>query len=40
MKLDWDSWSCEKCPLFRIQEEPRAFAGNFANDRRGPGAQH
>lgn len=40
VKLDWDSWSCEKCPLFRVQEEPRAFAGNFANDWRGPGAAH
>jgi hypothetical protein len=36
VKLDWDSWSCEKCPLFRVQEEPRHFAGAFANDRRGP----
>jgi hypothetical protein len=35
VKLDWDSWSCEKCPLFHVQEAPRAFAGNFANDRRG-----
>jgi hypothetical protein len=35
VKLDWDSWSCEKCPLFRVQEQPRSFAGNFANDRRG-----
>ena len=41
VKLDWDSWSCEKCPLFRVQEEQRAFAGNFANDRRGGGGtQH
>jgi hypothetical protein len=39
VKLDWDSWSCEKCPLFRVQEEPRSFAGAFANDRRG-GEQH
>lgn len=37
VKLDWDSWSCEKCPLFRVQEEPRTFAGIFANDRRGAG---
>jgi hypothetical protein len=39
VKLDWDSWSCEKCPLFHVQEAPREFAGNFANDRRG-GQQH
>jgi len=37
VKLDWDSWSCEKCPLFRVQEEPRTFAGSFANDRRSGG---
>jgi hypothetical protein len=40
VKLDWDSWSCEKCPLFRVQEAPRDFAGSFANDRRGGGQQH
>lgn len=35
VKLDWDSWSCEKCSLFRVHDEPRDFAGLFANDRRG-----
>jgi hypothetical protein len=40
VKLDWDSWSCEKCPLFRVQEEPRSFAGSFANDRRNGGQPH
>jgi hypothetical protein len=36
VKLDWDSWSCEKCPLFAVHDAPRQFAGMFANDRRGP----
>ncbi len=40
VKLDWDSWSCEKCPLFHAHDEPREFAGLFAHDRRGGGAQH
>ena len=40
VKLDWDSWSCEKCPLFKLHEEPRSFAGMFANDRRGGGQPH
>ncbi len=35
VKLDWDSWSCEKCPLFPEHEAPRDFAGSFANERRG-----
>jgi hypothetical protein len=35
VKCDWDSWSCEKCSLFRIEEEPRDHANSFANDRRG-----
>jgi hypothetical protein len=35
VKLDWDSWSCEKCSLFEVHDAPRDFAGFFANDRRG-----
>jgi hypothetical protein len=35
VKDDWDSWSCEKCPLFAEHEEPREFAGFYANERRG-----
>ena len=35
VKSDWDSWSCEKCPLFRVEEGPRDHANSFANDRRG-----
>jgi hypothetical protein len=35
VKLDWDSWSCEKCPLFAVHEAPREHAGHFAHDRRG-----
>jgi hypothetical protein len=35
VKLDWDSWTCEKCPLFDEHEAPRDFAGWFANERRG-----
>lgn len=35
VRMDWDSWSCEKCSLFRVHDEPREFAGLFANDRRG-----
>jgi hypothetical protein len=35
VKLDWDSWSCGKCPLFARHEAPRDFAGTFANERRG-----
>jgi hypothetical protein len=35
VKLDWDSWSCEKCPLFTVHEGPREHAGHFAHDRRG-----
>jgi hypothetical protein len=35
VKLDWDSWSCEKCPLFAEHEAPRDFAGVYANERRG-----
>jgi hypothetical protein len=35
VKLDWDSWSCERCALFGEHEEPRSFAGPFANERRG-----
>jgi hypothetical protein len=35
VKLDWDSFTCEKCPLFAEHEAPRDFAGSFANERRG-----
>ena len=35
VKLDWDSWSCEKCRLFQAEEGPRDHATSFANDRRG-----
>lgn len=35
VKLDWDSWSCEKCALFACHDAPRDFAGPFANERRG-----
>src|SRR5512140_1506315 len=35
VKLDWDSWSCEKCPLFAEHEAPRDFAGPYANERHG-----
>ena len=35
VKLDWDSWSCEKCELFSRHEAPRDFAGTFANERHG-----
>jgi hypothetical protein len=35
VKLDWDSWSCEKCPLFAVHDAPRDKAGQFAHDRRG-----
>ena len=34
VKLDWDSWSCEKCALFRVHDEPRDFANPYANERR------
>ena len=35
VKLDWDSWSCEKCQLFPLHDAPRDFAGVFATERRG-----
>jgi len=35
VKMDWDSWSCEKCALFRIHDAPRDFADSFANERHG-----
>jgi hypothetical protein len=35
VKRDWDSWSCEKCPLFHVEAGPRDHANAFANDRRG-----
>jgi hypothetical protein len=35
VKMDWDSWTCEKCALFAEHEAPRDFAGSFANERRG-----
>ncbi len=35
VKLDWDSWSCEKCGLFPLHDAPRDFAGSFATERRG-----
>ncbi|HET8542489.1 MAG TPA: hypothetical protein VFL83_21625 [Anaeromyxobacter sp.] len=35
VKLDWDSWTCEKCALFSRHEAPREFAGPYANERRG-----
>ena len=35
VKLDWDSWSCEKCGLFPLHEAPREFADSFATERRG-----
>jgi hypothetical protein len=35
VRLDWDSWSCEKCPLFHVHDEPRSIVGAFAHDRRG-----
>lgn len=35
VRLDWDSWSCEKCPLFDVHDAPRDFAGSFAQERRG-----
>ncbi len=35
VKADWDSWSCEKCSLFAVSEEPREHADDFAHDRRG-----
>lgn len=34
VKEDWDSWTCEKCPLFPLHEQPRDFANTFANERR------
>ena len=27
VKLDWDSWSCEKCPLFKLHDEPLSSPG-------------
>ncbi len=35
VKLDWDSFTCTKCPLFGVHEEPRDFAMTFANERHG-----
>jgi len=35
VRLDWDSWSCEKCPMFAVHDAPRDHARLFANDRRG-----
>jgi hypothetical protein len=35
VNLEWDSWTCGKCPLFAIHDEPRDFAGMFAQERRG-----
>lgn len=35
VRLDWYSWSCEKCPLFGVHDQPREHAGAFAQDRRG-----
>jgi hypothetical protein len=35
VKLDWDSFTCEKCPLFRVHDAPREFADPFANERHG-----
>lgn len=35
VKLDWDSWTCEKCPLFSLHDAPRNCAGLYANERRG-----
>jgi hypothetical protein len=34
VKADWDSWTCEKCPLFAVHDAPRDFANTFANERR------
>ncbi len=35
VKNDWDSWSCEKCSLFAVHDEPRDFVGSYAQERRG-----
>ena len=35
VKLDWDSFTCEKCPMFGVHDAPRAFADPFANERHG-----
>ncbi len=35
VKLDWDSFTCEKCPLFSVHDAPREFADSFANERHG-----
>jgi hypothetical protein len=35
VKLDWDSFTCEKCPLFSVHDAPREFADPFANERHG-----
>jgi hypothetical protein len=33
--MDWDSFTCEKCPLFDVHDAPRDFADPFANERHG-----
>jgi hypothetical protein len=35
VKLDWDSFTCEKCPLFDVHDAPRDFADSYANERHG-----
>jgi hypothetical protein len=35
VKLEWDSFTCEKCPLFSVHDAPRSFADPFANERHG-----
>jgi hypothetical protein len=35
VKMDWDSFTCEKCPLFNVHDAPREFADPFANERHG-----
>jgi hypothetical protein len=35
VRLDWDSFTCEKCALFDVHDAPRDFAGPYANERRG-----
>jgi hypothetical protein len=32
---EWDSWSCEKCPLFHPEAGDEDHAPEFAHDRRG-----